>query len=96
MRAHALVSRNVRRLRVRLNLSQEGLAFESGVNRTYISRLERGLENPTLAVLERVADALKVDVAELLAKPKAGEAPPKPLRGGRRAKRQSTPRQSVK
>lgn len=87
MKAHALVSRNVRRLRVRLNLSQESLAFESGVNRTYISRLERGLENPTLAVLQRIADALKVEVSELLAKPKAGEVAPKPLRGGRRPRR---------
>jgi transcriptional regulator with XRE-family HTH domain len=57
------------------------------MNRTYISRLERNLENPTLAVLERIADALKVEVTELLTKPKAGEAPPKPLRGGRRARR---------
>jgi transcriptional regulator with XRE-family HTH domain len=87
MKAHALVSRNVRRLRVRLNLSQENLSLEAGVNRTYVSRLERGLENPTLAVLERLADALKVEVVELFTKPKAGEAPPKPLRGGRRSTR---------
>src|ERR1700737_1157109 len=44
MRAQALVARNLRRLRVKHNLSQEALAADAGIDRTYVSRLERGLE----------------------------------------------------
>ncbi len=51
MKAQALVARNIRRLRVGLGLSQEALAVDAGIDRTYVSRLERGLENPSVAVL---------------------------------------------
>jgi hypothetical protein len=44
------------------------------------------LENPTLAVLDRLAATLGVKVGELLAEPKRGERPPKPLPSGRRLK----------
>ena len=57
MRAQALVARNLRRLRVEQNLSQEALAADAGIDRTYVSRLERGLENPTVALLEQRTDA---------------------------------------
>jgi predicted transcriptional regulator len=55
MRAQALVARNLRRLRVERGLSQENLAADAGIDRTYMSRLERGLENPTVAILEQLA-----------------------------------------
>jgi transcriptional regulator with XRE-family HTH domain len=58
MKAGALVARNIRRLRVANGLSQEVLAVDAEIDRTYVSRLERGLENPTVAVLERIAKAL--------------------------------------
>src|SRR5215469_611566 len=87
MRAQALVARNLRRLRVERGLSQENLAADAGIDRTYVSRLERGLENPTIAILEQLADALGAPIVELLAVPAPGEPPPKPLRGGRRPKR---------
>jgi NAD(P)-dependent dehydrogenase (short-subunit alcohol dehydrogenase family) len=51
MRAQALVARNLRRLRVKRGLAQEALAADAGIDRTYVSRLERGLENPTVAML---------------------------------------------
>jgi transcriptional regulator with XRE-family HTH domain len=60
------------------------LAFDAGVDRTYVSRLERALENPSIGVLERLAEALDAEIVEFFAKPKAGEAPLKPLPGGRR------------
>ena len=57
MKAGALVARNIRRLRVARGLSQEALAVDAEIDRTYVSRLERGLENPSVAVLERLARA---------------------------------------
>ncbi len=86
MNARALVARNLRRLRVRKKLSQEVLAVDARIDRTYVSRLERGLENPTVAVLERLATALGAQIVEFFAIPRRGEAPPQPLRGGRRPK----------
>jgi transcriptional regulator with XRE-family HTH domain len=87
MRMQALVAWNLRRLRVGRDLSQENLAFDAGVDRTYVSRLERGLENPTVGILDRLADALGVGIVEFFVVPSPGELPPRPLPGGRRAKR---------
>jgi transcriptional regulator with XRE-family HTH domain len=87
MNARALVARNLRRLRVRKGLSQEVLAVDARIDRTYVSRLERGLENPTVAVLERLAEALGAQIVEFFVTPRRGEAVPKPLPGGRRSKR---------
>jgi transcriptional regulator with XRE-family HTH domain len=83
MNARALVARNLRRLRVRRGLSQEKLAVDAEIDRTYVSRLERGLENPTVAVLERLARAVDAEITEFFVVPRRGEPPPKPLRGGR-------------
>lgn len=58
MKASALVARNIWRLRVARELSQEMLAVDAGIDRTYVSRLERGLENPTVTVLEKLARGL--------------------------------------
>jgi transcriptional regulator with XRE-family HTH domain len=84
MRARALVARNLRRIRVRQNLSQESLAVDAGIDRTYVSRIERGLENPTVAILEQLANALNAEIIEFFAVPGKNEPPPKPLPGGRR------------
>jgi transcriptional regulator with XRE-family HTH domain len=87
MKAGALVARNIRRLRVARGLSQEALAVDAEIDRTYVSRLERGLENPSVAVLERLAKALSANIEELFKVPRAGEVAPRPLKGGRRPKR---------
>ena len=86
MNAQALVARNLRRLRVKKAVSQENLAVDAGIDRTYVSRLERGLENPTVAVIEKLALALDADIVEFFAKPIPGEAPLMTLPGGRRPK----------
>lgn len=57
---------NVRRFRKERGLSQEALAFECGLHRTYISGVERGIRNPTVVVLEEIATALEVPVSRLL------------------------------
>lgn len=57
---------NVRKRRRALGLSQEDLAEAAGVHRTYIGMLERGEKNVTIYNIERVADALGIEPAELL------------------------------
>jgi transcriptional regulator with XRE-family HTH domain len=84
MKANALVARNLRRLRVNQVLSQEALAVDAGVDRTYISRLERGLENPTVAILEKIARALNAEIVEFFRVPLKGEPLSKPLPSGRK------------
>jgi transcriptional regulator with XRE-family HTH domain len=67
MDARARVARNVRRLRVAAGLSQEAFAVDTGLDRTYISRIERNLENPTVMALEKIAKALGADIVDLVA-----------------------------
>jgi len=49
-------------------LTQEPLAFKAGVDRTYLSELENNRKSPTLALLFRLADALGVSAAAMVAK----------------------------
>lgn len=51
------VGENLKRLRTAHGWSQEEMADRSGLHRTYISSLERGLRNPTVTVLEKLASA---------------------------------------
>ena len=60
--------------------------MDAGVDRSYVGRIERGVENPTVETLDRLASALEVAVAELLVAPKHGEKPPSTLRKGRKKK----------
>jgi transcriptional regulator with XRE-family HTH domain len=62
-----LLARNVRRLRQRKSWSQLDLANEAGVRQALISSIEHGRANPTLESLDKVASALDVAVADLLA-----------------------------
>ena len=57
----------LRRRRERLEVSQEALAFTSEIHRTYISELERGLKNPSLTTIDRLAAALKTKASTLIA-----------------------------
>ena len=57
---------NVRRLRKQLGLSQEAFALEAGIDRTYVSGVERGARNPTITVVEKLATALEVKLGDLL------------------------------
>lgn len=56
----------VRAERTRRSLSQEELCFRSGLDRTYISGIERGVRNPTLESMLKVAEALEVSLSALL------------------------------
>jgi transcriptional regulator with XRE-family HTH domain len=72
MNGRKLVAWNLRRLRVGQRLSQEKLAADAGVDRAYMSRLERELENPTVALLDRLASALSAHISEFFVEPKPG------------------------
>jgi transcriptional regulator with XRE-family HTH domain len=61
--------RNVRQLRQDRGLSQEALADAVGLAVTYVGQIERGRRNPTLNVVERFAEVLKVDPLDLLKAP---------------------------
>ena len=63
------IGRNVRQHRRRCGLSQEELAHRSGLDRTYVSGIERGRRNPTVLVLEQLAEALGTTGIALLAEP---------------------------
>jgi transcriptional regulator with XRE-family HTH domain len=82
---HQRVAWNLRRIRTEQGLSQEALALAADVDRSYVGRLERGLENPTITILDRLANTLNVTAADLLAKPHG--AKPKALPGGRKKKK---------
>ncbi len=60
------LARNLRSLRTERGWSQEALADEAGIHRTYVSDLERGARNPTITVVDKLASALGVSVGRLL------------------------------
>jgi transcriptional regulator with XRE-family HTH domain len=61
-----IVGKNVRKIRQQRGMTQEKLAFEAGIDLTYVGGIERGKRNPSLLVMARVADALSVPLAKLL------------------------------
>lgn len=65
MQGRKLVGINLRRLRVERDISQERLAFDSGIDRSYLGGVERGEENPTVDILDRLAAILGVAISEL-------------------------------
>jgi transcriptional regulator with XRE-family HTH domain len=64
-----LFAANLRRLRHDLELSQDDLAYEAEVSRSYLSQIEKGSFYASLKIIERLARALKVDPSELLKPP---------------------------
>lgn len=68
------IAANTREIRESRGLSQETLALEADVDRTYVSQIERGVANPSLRVLFQIAAVLNVATADLL------ESKPRKLR----------------
>jgi len=63
-----ILATNLRLARLALDMSQEDLAAAAGIDRTYVSGIERGVRNPTVTVLARFAYALDTTSAVLLTK----------------------------
>ncbi|MBR2536594.1 MAG: helix-turn-helix transcriptional regulator [Hyphomicrobium sp.] len=57
---------NLKKLREEQGFSQESFADHCGLHRTYISGIERGVRNPTVVILDKIAKALKVPAGQLL------------------------------
>ena len=60
------LGQNLARLRRERDLSQEAFADLAELHRTYISGIERGIRNPTITIVARIAHALDVEIAELV------------------------------
>ena len=65
-KVRADVAANLRAARRRLGLSQEALALTADIDRAYLSRIERGLANPSLTTLAKLAHALQMPLDELV------------------------------
>ena len=92
MNGRALLAWNLRRLRSERGISQELLAADAGVDRAYVSEIERELGNATLDMLDKLAGLLDVPLWELFREPEAGAKRPQTLRGGRHSKPPAKPR----
>ncbi len=66
-----ILAANVRAARERLDLSQEEFAHQTGIDRTYVSGIERAVRNPSLKLIVKLADGLKMSPSELLTPPKS-------------------------
>jgi len=85
----------LREIRKERGVSQEQLAFDSGLDRTYVSLIERGVQSPTLRSLLKVANVLGVKPSEIMlrmeammpkiksARGRVSSLPLPPLREGR-------------
>lgn len=65
MNVEKALARILKRLRRERHISQEQLAVKSSINRSYVSQMERGLGNPTLLVMLRIAQAMNITFTEL-------------------------------
>ena len=65
-KARLLFAKNLRSIREKMKISQEGLAELADLHRTYISSVERGERNVTIDSIEKLANALKIDIREFL------------------------------
>lgn len=63
-------ARHLRQARQEKGLSQEALAHEAGIDRTYVSALERGVYSATIDMVDKLASALNVEPGALLQRPK--------------------------
>jgi len=68
--ARKRLSESVKKARRQVGLSQEALALRAGINRSYVGQIERGIGNPSLQVMVKLATTLQIDVVDLLKRDK--------------------------
>ncbi len=84
MSGRTLLAWNLRTLRTGRGLSQERLAVDAGVDRAWVSEVERGQGNTSVDLLDRLADALGVPIGDLFRAVPEDAGPAAPLPSGRR------------
>ena len=68
-----LVGQRIKALRLEVGLTLEALAFQAELSKGHLSKLERGLQSPTVATLDVIARVLEVEVFDLIVQPDADE-----------------------
>ena len=71
MKWEQVIGLNIRRLRVARAVSQEALAHDADIDMRYLGGIERGQENPTVAVVGRIAKVLGVHPGALFTEPRS-------------------------
>ena len=74
------IGKNLKTFRIAANKSQETLAFDAEVDRTYISQIERGIANPSVLTLANICYALDITLADLFERLKISLKPDSALR----------------
>lgn len=62
----SIIASNIKKYRLEKGFSQEALADKAGLHRTYISLLERKKKNVSIKILEKLAEALEIDISHLI------------------------------
>ncbi|HRE11478.1 MAG TPA: helix-turn-helix transcriptional regulator [Ignavibacteria bacterium] len=57
---------NIRKCRMQKDISQEELAYQADLDRTYISGIERGERNISVITLKKITDVLKIEIHKIL------------------------------
>ncbi len=60
------LAKHIKRIRKEKKITQEQLAFDAGLNSAYVGHLERGIYSPTLYVIWKISQALKINLTEFL------------------------------
>jgi transcriptional regulator with XRE-family HTH domain len=84
MDGRSLLAWNIKRIRRQQGIPQDRLAADAGIDRAYVGSIERKRVSTSVDLIERLADALDVPMAELFLKPAPGAKLPKPLPVGRK------------
>ncbi|OQX80232.1 MAG: hypothetical protein B6D64_03535 [Bacteroidetes bacterium 4484_276] len=66
MNLQQIFGKIIKKLRLERNLSQESLAFDADIDRTYISNIEKGERNISIEVAYKLANALQISFSELI------------------------------
>ncbi|OOG72929.1 hypothetical protein B0E45_08065 [Sinorhizobium sp. A49] len=81
--AHRKLSKRLLELHKKRRRQLEPLRLEASIDRSYVGRIERGMENVTVSTLEALKNVLSVSVAELFAEIGRNSSRPQPRRSGR-------------
>lgn len=65
-KALMVLAKHIKNIRYAANISQEELALRANIDRSFLSRLERGVANPSYLILLRISEALEKPLKELI------------------------------